>query len=454
MTRTRQNHKALRFAVSSAIAAALVSGCAGSSHLARAGNYASQANGSHSAKGIDRAVAKAEEAVGRTPFDAGARVQLADTYLRAGRFESAAATYNDAIALGDTSARTALSLALANIGIGRNREAVAILDQSRNSLPASDLGLALALAGETGRGVAILGEALRDGDNSPKLRQNLAYAYALDGRWREARLMAAQDVPADQLDARISNWARQGKPEDYQQRVAGLLGAPVRVDSGQPMELALRTSSAVGAPEMAAVEPDFRLQAADDSGELPPVAPAQQNESLAAAPASSAPIQSAMAKPAAIAAPSVTSVSFEGKLATTTTFVSNPVIQPIPERSVIRDRRANQAAATRGTVRASTEGTHLVQLGSFSSAEGARRAWNVYASRNPELRLAKMTITEAVVGGKHFWRVAAGGFDKRSASGVCSVVRSRGGGCIAYGASSPLPGAVPSHGGKAMMARR
>ncbi len=81
---------------------------------------------------------------------------------------------------------------------GRNRDAVAILDDWRDAIPVADLGLALALAGEPTRGSAILADALRNGENTPKLRQNLAYAYALDGRWREARIMMMQDVPADQ----------------------------------------------------------------------------------------------------------------------------------------------------------------------------------------------------------------------------------------------------------------
>ncbi|MEZ5735221.1 MAG: tetratricopeptide repeat protein [Novosphingobium sp.] len=255
MTCKRQNHKAIRFAVSSALAAVLVTGCAGSSHVASAGKYSSQAQASKSQQKLDRSVEKAERVVERNPRDVSARIALADAYLQAGRFDSAATTYNDALALGDTSARTSLSLALADIGSGHDREAVAILDDVGDSLPASDLGLALALAGETSRGVAILAEALRDGEDTPKLRQNLAYAYALDGRWREARLMAAQDVPADQLDARISNWAMQGKPEDFQKRVAGLLRAPVRSDAGQPASIALNDAPSAVWPETAAVAP-------------------------------------------------------------------------------------------------------------------------------------------------------------------------------------------------------
>ena len=64
------------------------------------------------------------------------------------------------------------------------------------------LGLDVQLAGETEQGVHVLSNAVRGGDNTPKSRQNLAYALALNGNWAGARIMAAEDVPLDQLDAR------------------------------------------------------------------------------------------------------------------------------------------------------------------------------------------------------------------------------------------------------------
>jgi Flp pilus assembly protein TadD len=440
MTRKRQNHRAVRFAVCSALAAALVAGCAGSSHMAKAGKYSSQAQTSKSQDKLDRAVEKAEQAVERDPHNVAARVALADTYLQAGRFESAATTYNDAVALGDTSARTSLSLALADIGAGHDREAVAILDNAGESLPAGDLGLALALAGETSRGVAILADALRNGEDTPKLRQNLAYAYALDGRWREARVMAAQDVPADQLDARISQWAMQGKPEDYQKRVAGLLGAPVRTDAGQPASLALNDAPASAVAKTAYAEP---------AGELPPIG--QPSGYAFSQPAKSDPEPVAPVEPAPVSAVSFSTAFADDDAPGEPRHVSKPVVQPIPAR-----RTAVQSPAPQPAVRsAAAHWTHLVQLGSFSSEANARRAWKIFLGRNPELKNYEPTIIPAVVRGKNFWRVAASGFDRRAATGQCSSVKSRGHGCIAYAADRPLPGALPARGSSGpMMARR
>ncbi|HET9628427.1 MAG TPA: tetratricopeptide repeat protein, partial [Novosphingobium sp.] len=190
----------LPLAIGSALAFTLLAGCSGQGAIRSVSAASADKVFSTEAARSERAVARAEATVARAPRDVAARAELGRAYLAAGRFESAREALGDAMSLGDTSGRTALSLALAQIGSGQFRQAVALLDERRDDIPAGDLGLALALAGESSRGVAILVDAVRGGENTPKLRQNLAYAYALDGRWAEAKIMAAQDVPSDQLD--------------------------------------------------------------------------------------------------------------------------------------------------------------------------------------------------------------------------------------------------------------
>ena len=55
-----------------------------------------------------------------------------------------------------------------------------------------------------------------------------------------------------------------------------------------------------------------------------------------------------------------------------------------------------------------------------------------------------MVISEAVVRGKRYWRVSAGGFNVASSRSMCANVNnsSAGEGCITWAASTPLPGAV------------
>jgi Flp pilus assembly protein TadD len=389
----------------------------------------------------EKAISLAEGLVAANPREASYRALLGQAYLRAGRFESAAQSLNDAMKLGDNSAKTALSLALANAGAGKNREAVAILDDWRDAIPAADLGLAYALAGESNRGVAILSDALRGGDNTPKLRQNLAYAYALDGRWREARVMAAQDVPADKLDARISDWAHKAKPEDGRMRVASLIGAPVRADGGMPAQLALGANSDQEqlAAETAAQRLPAPAVAVAANGELPAVtenpaelaqyqpvaAPASLPEPAAVQPAP-APVPAQQTFASTFGEPAVAAPSPKAKVKKPVRVaVAAPAAAPAAHKPGLRPRRAAAPVIGKGA-------SHAIQLGSFSSEQGARRAWGYYAKRNPELRNFKMKITPATVRGKSFWRVAATGLDSNGAGGLCSKVKTRGGVCFAY----------------------
>lgn len=406
-------------AACSAMAMAVLAGCSGHAPLASSGSPV--VSGERAETQLDQDVARAEERVAKSPRSAAARVTLAQAYLAAGRFESAVTTFDDAISLGDNSPRTGLGQALAYIGAGRNAEAVNVLSRWRDQIPASDLGLALALAGQPGQAVGLLSDAVRGGDDSAKTRQNLAYAYALDGRWAEARVVASQDVSADQIDARLSEWASRARPEQYQVRVAGLLGAPVRSDAGQPAALAL--NGAAPAARVASAE----VPAPAPVAELPPVDAGQSAVNLAQSeqpamvqPEEAAPVPSSFAT-------SAVAVSQPAKSAK---FVSQPKVQ---RTSPVRSALAESAV----------QGTHLVQLGSFSTLENAHRAWGIFVTRNPALKDHALRITEAEVGGHHYFRVAAEGFDRGSAQTLCSNVKQRGYGCLAYAQTHALPGAMP-----------
>ncbi|MGH6787670.1 MAG: tetratricopeptide repeat protein [Novosphingobium sp.] len=443
---------AFRNALTGVLAATLVAGCASAIAAPKfdAAKVVKQAQ-SLVAKGQPgKAIPLLEAAVAADPNNAALRGQLGHAYLKAGRFDSAASALGDAMTLGDNTARTALALALSQAAAGRSQAAVGLLDDWRDTIPASDLGLALALSGEPARGAAILADALRSGDNTPKLRQNLAYAYALDGRWREARIMVQADVPAGEVDARLTQWAASGKAEDYQARVAALLGVAPAADAGMPAALALNASPAVEqfAAETAAVPaPAAELPAVAAAAELPPVAEAPVVAVAYAPPAE------AVAEPMPVAMPVQVAVERVGNVE----FFSSPIVQPVPVAALaafVPQPRAVRARAAGVTVgRAS--GSHLVQLGSFSSPQGARRAWGIFAAKTPALRGYKMTITQAHVRGKNYWRVAAAGFDGASANGLCANLKRRGGACFAYApARAVVPGKAPGRAVGPAFARR
>ncbi len=412
-----------RICVTTALAAGLLSGCAagGPTHA----KFASSAETALDKGSPEKAVALAEQAVLASPRNASYRTLLGSAYLRAGRFEAARQAFDEAMQLGEDGGKAALSLALADIALGRGNEAIDTLNTYRDSMAAADYGLAMAMAGQTQTGIAALTDALRNGENTPKVRQNLAYAYALDGSWSEAKLMAQQDVPADKLAERLQTWAFMARPEDTRRRVATLLGAPATAEGGQPTALALANfpapqQLAEEAVAMAATDKAATGDGADLAKAAATAMPAPQAEAAAPAlaDASSAPTA---AKLAAIdVAPSA--VAAAPAPAPVQQVVSQPVAHPV------HAARTMHAAAP---VAAPTRGSHVVQLGSFSSAEGAQRAWRHFTTRNRSLAGFHSQTTQVTVNGRQFWRVQAVGFSGfASAKQMCQSVKAKGGVCL------------------------
>ena len=432
MNRTAKSNRMIGLAVTSAMAAGLLTGCA-TQQAPRADLSASRAEAALAKGKAQTAVQHAEAAVLAEPQNAAYRAMLGSAYLDAGRFASAETTFNDAMKLGDNSARTALSLALALDGQAKYDQAAALLHDWEGQIAPADLGLAYALSGQPGQGIQVMANAIRGGENTAKMRQNLAYAYALAGRWKEARLMASQDVPANLVGARMEEWSAMAAPQAWQTRVAGLIGAPAGVaDAGQPVRLALANNPSVEqlASEAAATRPAAELASND--------APARATQELP--PIGDAPAQVATA---GYSAPKAAEAE-DFKAAFATLAPAAPAIAEVTQDTHrFASRSAVQAAAPRAAVATKqSAGTHLIQLGSFASEQGAHRAWGIYAKRYPELAQHRMVITQAVVRGKHFWRVSAAGYSVASSQAMCGRVKSHGEGCFAYAEGRPLPGAI------------
>jgi len=429
----------IALAVSTAIATMALAGCTTGSAPAAEASFAS-AQAALGKGQASRAVAHAEAAVLAEPRNPGYRALLGAAYLETGRFEAAATSFGDALDLGDEDPRTVLSFALAKIALGDNRAAAAVLGEYERVIDPADFGLALALAGQPERGTHVLINAVRAStEATPKLRQNLAYAYALAGNWRAARVMAAEDVPADQLEARLADWAVMVAPGNHNARIASLLGVTPVADSGQPAHLALANFPA---------QDVLVAEAAAQGG-------------FAATPAPSGDFAAAFDAPAAKPAPALASAPAERidpsaearpTAATGLRFVSNPVVQELPARTAaprVQQRRmaATAAAAAPAPVAAPAApvakgDSHLVQLGAYNSKAEAQRGWDMLKGKFPQLKDHDVVITEAVVGGRTFWRVAAAGFGAMSAKAMCGTVKSAGRGCFAYAAASPPKGAV------------
>lgn len=450
----RSNQKA-RLVLSAAVASLALASCTSSAPPAQVSF--TKAQGALEKGKVDKAITYAEAAVLASPRDPEYRATLGTAYLEAGRFQSAATAFGEAMELGDIRGRTALTFALTKVAIGDNRAAVQALQARQNSVPRADLGLALALAGEADRGVEILIETIRGGNASAKARQNLAYAYALAGNWRAARVMAAEDVPVDQLDARLSDWAASARPEDHMLRVSNLLGLKPISDGGQPQHLAL--ANFPSQPELAAEA--AQLAKAEEAQNASPPAPRQSEAMVFAAsqsdnaPVSATPaVLAQSAPPAPVVVPAAKPSTVAAPVAETkpaprsaSRFVSNAVVQNVPVSAPAPSVAARpaptraSASASSAPTRASID-THRVQLGAFNSRQVAEQKWGELQRRYPSLKGHDVVITEAEVNGRTFFRVAAAGFGSRSARSLCGTVKASGGGCFAYAKSSPPAGAV------------
>lgn len=440
MSHTAINKPKIALALTTALASVALSGCATSaappSHASVAKAQVAMQKGQTS-----KAIQHAESAVLAEPRNAQNRALLGAAYLEAGRFQAAATSFADAMQLGDSDPRTVLSYSLAQIALGNHSEATSALWDSEQDLDPADLGLALALAGDADSGVRVLSSALRAGQSTVKVRQNLAYAYALQGNWRAARVMVAEDVPANLVSDRIGEWAEQAAPENFQSRVATLLQVDPVYDAGQPTHLALgnfpsqqqMVADAAADVDIGGAADEPQLAFADGDVELP----AAETQPLVAT-------QVAVAEPAPVATLTPAAERIQR-------VVSGPVVQPLPadykpsvaKPAESKSRLANSSSQRRMAATSnSTSGNHLVQLGSFSTQASAERAWGIYQTRYPSLSGRDVVITEALVDGKTYFRVAAAGFNARAAYAMCGTVKAGGKGCIAHAQSRPLPGAV------------
>ena len=381
---------------------------------------ATRAQAALASNDVQSAIALAERAVERSPRDAGFRALLGNCYLAAGRFASAEASYRDSLTLVAAQPQVVLKLALVHISQGKADEAKYLLAQAQGMLDPADTGLALALAGDPENAIAVLEPAARTIGADSRVRQNLALAYAFAGNWDMARTVAGQDVPADQLDARIQQWMELSKPGRPSDQVAAFIGIqPVAGDPGQPVRLALNQDSDVrqaAAEPVAAPAPELSSMAVVD---LPPVVEPQ-------------PAAIAQPAPVAVAEPVPTPV-----LAAVPVAEAQPALSPAAVNlsdAVPTLRRAAAPLARKGTSRA------VVQLGAYSSRDRIEVAWNRASAKYAALR-AYQPVSARYAGAKGtVYRLSIKGFaSDREAISLCASLKRAGRACFVRAVSGDAP---------------
>lgn len=455
----------LKMAASSMVFATVLTGCGpfGGGSVASmsskpatakdAAKYAKKAEKAMEKGDYESAIAFAERSVAGAGSDAETRALLGQAYLSAGRMASAERSFQDAMELGKADARTILSLSLAQLGQGKADKARALVVNNRQYIPAADYGLALALTGDSKTAIEVLEQAIREANVTARTRQNLGLAYALDGRWNEAKLMAEQDVAPAAINDRVMEWAQMARPGAYETRVATLLNVtPVANDPGQPVRLALRPSSApVSVAASAKADYGKEVASFDRNTPLPAIGPApkadadvdflaaENNVKVASVtlPASTATGKAPASLPVIRAVYQPDSAASSKKFVVESTKpapVKMAAAQTPPSTKPVLQKVAYQPAVkTAG----SSTGTHLVQLGAFSSPEGAKRAWGILSAKNSDLNAFEYASSRVNVKGRTLYRLAAIGFgNAQTAEAMCAGIKAKGGNCIVRHASS------------------
>ncbi|MDG2532263.1 tetratricopeptide repeat protein [Sphingomonas sp. HITSZ_GF] len=395
------------------------------------------------------AVAHAELAVANDPQNGDYRALLGQAYLLAGRFASANQALGDALTLNPGNGSVALNLVLAKIAGGDWSGAREMLNTHQDTIPASDRGLAYALAGDPVTAVQILEPAARAEDATAKTRQNLALALALSGRWSEAKQVASVDVAPDQLGPRMMQWLSFARPVNAYDQVATLLGVTPVADGGQPQRLALAQQNVMLAA--AATQP-VQTPAQDPVDTYMPGVPAGAAAVVAEAPVeAAAPVEVASAEVAPVAGTNA-GVVFGPRAEIVQSVPTRAVAAPAATASV--SARAPKLFEKNAAVTAKpAKGNFYVQLGAYVSPAVARDAWGRMGNRVPAL--GSQTPYGAKVSTKagNFYRLSVGGYDRSGADALCRQVKASGQTCfVRSGAGDAL--AEWAKPGRARMASR
>lgn len=429
----------------------------------QADRAAARATAAIGARDADRAVEQAEKAVGLDTRSADKRALLGQAYLIAGRFGSARAAFRDSLTLDPEQPRVALNLALTEIATGGAPVAARRLDALNGHAADVDLGLAFALAGNSGRAVTMLETAARKEGADARTRQNLALAYALAGRWAEARATAALDLPADRINSRMLEWAMLAQSRTSWDQVAGVLDIKPHYDPGQPVALAL-APDAMPIPAAPQTAPVAVADAAPQPSATPPAiepAPvvriAENSPAAPVAPvvvATAAAPQDAIA-PAAIArfgtgeaveyaaapAPILAKTPLQPLAMAARPAVTPPLIAAPQGPTKIAYVAPVRTAPTMRPIARQASGGYAVQLGAYSAAARVEVAWNRIAQR---VRM----IEDYTPSSSRFdleqvgtvYRLSLSGFETRAAAtSVCQQIRAKGGECFVRAVQDDRP---------------
>ena len=261
-------------------------------------------------------------------------------------------------------------------------------------------------------------------------------------------MVASQDVPAGQLDARMQQWIQLAKPSKTSDQVAALTGiTPAASDPGQPTRLALRpaeTQMAQAAPvqapqpafaEAAPPPPAIEYAPAPQFAEAAPQTPAYVEVAPAPEPAP------AVADPAPVPSPSTIAAMAAAAPEAPAAFAALA-----PKAKAPKPAKLHRASVTtklppvRNATLRTGKSKAVVQLGAYRSPQHVAAAWNTLTQRYPALRsyLPLRARFDSPKG--TFYRLSIQGFgSQQEAIARCRLLKSRGGNCFVRNVAGDSP---------------
>ena len=177
---------------------------------------------------IDGALAVMKRLVEMRPRDVALRQRYALELMRANRPVQAEAQYRQLLAMGVRDWRIHNALGSALAAQGRHAEArqqyqLALKQSPGNAKVINNLAMSHILEGDPEEAERLLREALprARGPVATKLRQNLALALGLQGRFKEARYIASHDLSPQEVEANMAYLKRMLGGGQAWSRIAG-----------------------------------------------------------------------------------------------------------------------------------------------------------------------------------------------------------------------------------------
>ncbi len=382
------------------------------------------------------AISWAQRTLDAAPGDRVASQILAEALLADGQADASVSAFKALLSLdaNDAAARAGLGMALLATGdpVTAKMELAKAIAAKPDATVVANIGLALALAGDSAGAIKVLEPVALSASGSIRSRQNLALALTLFGNRAKAYDVAAMDMGAAPAVRQVDGWyadADKPLPEQLKQ-FAGLSVKP-----NGPLQVAKLTVATAPSASMATLVKSVILPVDFVSVAVSPLVqqdkvvvddqPIAKPISILPVLAATAPKQVAIIKAAKLSVEPANAQPVKVILTGLHTLASKPFVQA-------KGKNSGFATMTKYTTQHITSGW-FIQLAAVT-ADVSSASMKARISKQFSYILARIGILstyDAQIGEKRIKRVMLGPYtNKATASHVCSGIKAKGKACF------------------------